>query len=139
MTDVRPLEPNEIVGHRLEEIVQRRESGGDDAVCNFAYSCFCLDSGVLFTLPGLLIESPPDKTQRIDDSPFEHIYGQKIVAVHRALPHSDLAYFDSPFLELENGYIVTDVIGSPKGIADEGVWVFAPGEIDAKDLAPFWR
>lgn len=140
MPDLGDLKRDNIVRHRLIEIVGHFELG--EGACDFAHTFYRLDSGAAFTLPGPWADTigatePPPEAKPIQHSLMEQLLGQEIVEVYRAAPDSDLSD-DSPYVLLRNGYIFTDIMGSPKGISDEGLWVFRPGEIKMSDLLPFW-
>jgi len=134
-----PLKREDLVGHWLVEISETFESA---EVCNLVCTFYRLDSGVVFTLPGpwvdeIVAEEPPADATPIKPSSLESVLGQEIVEIYRAAPEANLPD-DSPYLALQNGYILTDVMGLPKGIPGMGLWVYPPGEIDMADLLPFW-
>lgn len=134
------LKREDLVGRTLVAITGTFEEG--EGVCNFAYTFYRLDSGTAFTLPGpwchtiAAVEPPPDASP-IKHSLMEHLLGQEIVDIYLAAPEADLPD-DSPYVLLRNGYIFSDIMGSPKGIADEGLRVYRPGDIDRSQLLPFW-
>lgn len=137
---VRDLGRDEIVGHRIVQILQFFEQG--EGVCNFAFTFYCLDSGVVFTLPDpsageIGANKPPAATKPAKHPCLDQVLGQVIQEVCRPIAKSNLPD-DCTYLVLGNGYVITDVIGSPEGIADEGLWVYPPEEIDTSHFVPLW-
>lgn len=134
------LKSEDIVGRTLVAITGTFEEGY--GVCDFANTFYRLDSGTAFALPGLwcdtlaAVEPPPD-AKPIEHPLMEHLLGQQIVDVYRPAPEARLPD-DSPYVLLRNGYMFSDIMGSPKGIGDQGLWVYRPGDIDTLQLLPFW-
>lgn len=132
----RQLDRSEIVGHVLVEI---RQSGEIDEHMVWAYSYFCLDSGVVIGLPdpsadGLCIWDLRSDAEPIEHPYLENVLGQRISDVLR----SDAPeWCESAFLILENGYLIYAVMGVPIGLLP-GVCIFAPGEIDTSEFRSIW-
>ncbi len=108
----------------------------------WVYTYFRLDNGAVFALPlddagGFLAEEPRPECSPQDYPELKPVLGQRILNVLREGPDSDACHF-SPYLIMENGYIVTDVMGCPEGLNDAGLYVYSPGEIDTSTLIDFF-
>ena len=106
------------------------------------FSFFRLCSGATFCLPfedagGFCVELPSDDAEPIEHEDLKHVLGQRITHVLRDGPESDLCH-DSPYLILENGFVVTDVMGAPHGTGSAGVYVYRSEEVDLSKLIPFF-
>ena len=139
MSNNRELARAEVVGQQLREI---RQSGDADQDClDWAESFFCLDSGVIFSLPlesadGLCTEELPPDAEPIAHPLLSHVLGQRIADVLQPPEH---VHFESLCLLMENGYLLCDVIGAPHGTAGAGVFIYSPGEIDMAQFRSIWN
>lgn len=123
------LSRDHVVGQRLVAILQSGLIVEDGM--EWVYTYFRLDNGAVFALPiedagGFLAEAPRPECSRQDYPELTPVLGQRIVSVLRDGPDSDVCH-DSPYLIMENGYIVTDVMGYPAGPGYAGLDVYAPG------------
>jgi hypothetical protein len=135
----RDLERADIVGQKLREIRQSGETNQDGL--DWAESFFCLDSGVVFSLPlesanSLCAEELPPDAEPIMHPHLSHILGQRIADVLR--PPEDV-HFESLCLLMENGHLVCDVVGAPRGTGGAGVFIYSPGEIDMAKFRSIWE
>jgi hypothetical protein len=134
------LNGEDVVGHRLVAILQ---SGVIElAYTNQIQTFYRLESGVTFFLPfadagRLIAELPPPECREVNLEELRPILGQRISAVLQLPPELDWED-DSPCLLLENGYVVTDIMGSPPGIGSEGLHIFAPGELEISKMKQFF-
>jgi hypothetical protein len=134
------LNRKDVIGHRLVAIVQ---SGVIEmAHTNQIQTFYRLDSGVTFFLPfadtgGLSAEIPPPECKEVNLDKLRSILGQRITAVLQLPPELDWED-DSPCLLLENGYVVTDIRGSPPGIGSEGLHIFDPGALEISKMKEFF-
>ena len=134
------LDRDDVIGRKLVDIVQSG-SINDDGM-DWVYTFFRLDSGATFCLPcenagGFLTEEPkPDSTSQ-DHPKVQSVLGQQIVAVLRQGPEGD-SFHDSPYLVMENGYVVTDVMGDYHGTGYAGCHVYSPNEINTSTMVEFF-
>jgi hypothetical protein len=138
MSSTRPVTREDVVGHRLVEIVQAFTTG---KAAHVALTFYRLDNGVPLFLPRhaeheIVAEQPPPEAEPIvHPLLLDHVIGQTIVEVYHAGEYSS---DNSPYLALENGYMVDDVIACPIGLRLLGLYIYPPGEIDMATLVPFW-
>jgi hypothetical protein len=132
---------DDIIGRRLVDIVQ--SSSIDDDGMDWVYTVFRLDSGATFFLPRddvgrFLAEEPPLDSTSLDHPDVRPVLGQRIRSVLRQGPDADF-YHDSPYLVMENGYVVTDVMGDYHGMGYAGLHVYAPTDIDTSTMIDYVR
>ncbi len=140
---------NDIVGFRLVEIVQSEsldddtpeESSADDGM-DRVYTFYRIDSGAIFFLPfddagAFSTEEPPHDAVPLDHPGAKPVMGQRIIDVVRHGPDADFDH-DSPYLIMDNGYAITDVMVYPHGVDYAGVHVYAPDEIDLSKMIEFF-
>jgi hypothetical protein len=135
------LARRDVIGRRIVSIVQSGTMN-DAKGMDWAYTFFYLDSGAVFCLPcedagGFLVELPPDGSQPLEDPQFDFVLGQQIVQVLRDGPETQICE-DSPCLVLENGFLVTDVMGAPHGLGAVGVYLYEPDEVDISKMTDFF-
>jgi hypothetical protein len=131
---------NDVIGRTLVSIVQNgsTEPGGMD----WAFSYYRLDSGAVFGLGcqdnGTFVsEIVPEDAGPIEHPLIDHVLGQQIVQVLRDGPESGM-HLDSPYLVLQNGLLVTDVMGAPQGLGAVGVYIYTADEVDLSKLIEFF-
>ena len=131
---------DDVIGRMLVEIVQSEhinENGLD-----LVYSFFRLDSGATVFLPfddagRFLTEEPPADAATLDHVLAKPVLGQRIADVVRQGPDADF-YHDAPYLIMDNGYVVTNVLSDYHGTGYAGLHVYMPGEIDVSQMADFF-
>ncbi len=143
MSQIQPgtdLQRDDVVGRKLVAVLQSPailEKGME-----WVYTYFRLDNGAVFALPvedadAFLAEEPRPECSPQDYPELKPVLGQRIVSVLRNGPDSD-AGEDSPYLLMENNYIITDVMGYPAGVGYAGLHLCKPGEIDTSALIDFF-
>lgn len=130
----------DIIGRKLIAVLQSQTTVKYDL--EWVYTYYRLDSGVAFLLGldelgSFLAEEPPPDCTSQDAPEFQPLIGRTIVDVLRQPPGSR-SFHDSPYLVLENGYLVTDVLGYPIGCGYAGLHIYAPGEIDRLKLVDYF-
>lgn len=138
---VAQLLPNQVIGRTLKEIWQvcNLNTSGLDWVTTY----FVLDSGISFCLPwegadGLSGESIPSNAEKVSDSLLVTVIGQRITALLKALPESNVPS-ESLYLLLESGFLVSDVCGGWHGTGGVGVFVQRSDETDGKQFETLWE
>lgn len=131
---------NEVFGRTLVEILQSPLV--TEKEIDWVYTFFRLDSGAAFCLPlddagSFGVEEPPPNCEPQDYPELKPVLGQRITAVPRLGPNAGFCH-DSPYLVLENGYVVTDEMGDYHGLAAAGLYVYAPSEIDTSTMVDFF-
>jgi hypothetical protein len=137
----RELSQNEVIGRVLKEIWQVGTL--NDNGLDWATTYFLLDSGVSFCLPweganGLAVEPIPSNAEPLTDARLDQVIGNRIAALLRARPDSEVPS-ESLYLLLENGFLVSDVIGGWHGTAGVGVFIRHPDEFDGKQFETLWK
>ena len=110
---------------------------------DWVYTFFRLDSGAVFALPlvgcnRFLFETPRPECREQNCLDLQPILGRTIENVLQDGPDSENGH-DSPYLLMDNGYLVTDVMGYPSGCGYAGLHIYAPGEIDTKAMIEFFQ
>ncbi len=131
---------DDVIGRKLVDVVQSASINEDGL--DRVYTFFRLDSGATFCLPfddagGFLAEEPRSDSVSLDHPDVKSILGQRVAAVLRQRPDADF-YHDSPYLVMENGYVVTDVMGDYHGTGYAGLHVYPPGNIDPSAMLDFF-
>lgn len=131
---------NDVVGRTLVEILQTPLV--TEREIDWVYTFFRLDSGASFCLPfddagRFCVEEPSAECTPQDYPDLRPVLGQRVTAVLRRGPDSGICH-DSPYLIMENGYVITDVMGDYHGLASAGVYVYAPSEIDTSSMVDFF-
>lgn len=132
---------NDVIGRRIVEILQSDMKIEDDMEWVTTY--YCLDSGAILFLPdedaGGFLAADRDAACTPQDYPeLEPVLGRVIVNVVRVGPDSDF-YHDRPYLVLDNGYTVTDVMGYPVGPEYAGLHVYGPDDAELSKMIEFFN
>ena len=142
---------DDVIGCRLVDVVQSTTLDDEDdsgEVSNVddgmdrVYTFYRLDSGATFSLPfddagAFSSEEPARGAVSLNHPQVKPVLGQRIIKVVRRGPDADF-YHDSPYLIMENGYAVTDVMVYPSGVGYAGVHVYSPQEIDFSKMVDFF-
>ncbi|WP_254506658.1 hypothetical protein [Anatilimnocola floriformis] len=138
MADQPPIPREQIIGQRLAAILQVGESAsGIDLVTTF----YRLESGLTFFLPfedslDFFGEEPPLESKPLTAPALASVVGQRIVEVLRPLP--GISGVESPYLMLENGLVVFDVMGAHEGTGGAGLFILQPEDWDRARFCAFW-
>ena len=131
---------DDVLGRRLVAIVQ--SDSLNQVGMDWVYTFFRLDSGATFCLPcedaaGFVTEEPKPASTSLDHPDIKPVIRQRIMTVLRRGPEADHDH-DSPYLVMENGYVVTDVMGDYHGTASAGLYIYPPTEIDTSKMVDFF-
>lgn len=105
---------HDVIGRAIVSIVQSGTNNASKEM-DWAFTFFQLDSGAVFCLPfedagAFLTEIPPKDAQPLEHLRLDSVLGKRIVHVLRDGPESKMGH-DSPYLILDNGFAVTNVLG----------------------------
>jgi hypothetical protein len=131
---------DDVIGRKLIDVLQSGTIVENDM--EWVYTFFRIDSGAVFCLPfadagGLVVEEPRSDCTSRDYPELKPVFGQRIVNVFRDGPDAECC-LDSPYLIMDNGYVITDVMGYPEGPGRAGLYIYAPGHIDTSKMIDFF-
>ena len=131
---------NDVIGHKITDILQSDRTIEDDMEWVTTY--YCLDSGAILFLPdedagGFIAAEPDTNCTSQNYRQLKPVLGRLIANVVRVGPQCDY-YHDRPYLILDNGYAVTDVMGYPVGPGYAGLHIYGPDDCELSKMIDFF-
>ena len=136
---IRSLEPGEVIGRTLVEIRQLWSMCPEEGF-DYAWSYCLLDSGLTIALrfECIVASEVPTDAEPIAHRSLNQVYRQPIESAWLASEDCDWVDSHSPYLELRNGWVITDVAVAPHGLGGVGIMFFEPGELDFTKFRKLW-